>query len=141
MSMTVAAVPNDAAPMMELNTTPLIDVMLVLLVMLIVTIPLQSHAVKLDLPTGTPPRLAPDQMRNKVVVTQGGGLLFNGQAVTRSQLQALLDETGQAAVEPELQLQPAAGAPYGLVDEVLAMTRRAHLTRLGFVGNEAYARF
>lgn len=56
-------------------------------------------------------------------------------------LQALLDAAGQARDEPELQLRPVAGAPYGPVDEVLVMTRRAHLTRLGFVGNEAYGQF
>jgi biopolymer transport protein ExbD len=141
MSMSPLARVDDAAPMMEMNTTPLIDVMLVLLVMLIITIPLQTHAVKLDLPTGTPPTLQPDPLKNKVVVTSAGGLLFNGQSVSRLQLQGLLDLTAQQAVEPELQLQPASDAPYGPVDEVLAMTRRAHLTRLGFVGNEAYASF
>ena len=141
MSMTVAAAPRDAGPMMEMNTTPLIDVMLVLLVMLIITIPLQSHSVKLDLPNGTPPTGQPNPIRNKVVISEGGALLFNGRTVDGRQLQALLFETGQLRPEPELQLQPAPGAPYGIVDEVLVMTRRAQLTRLGFVGNEAYARF
>lgn len=132
---------DDAVPMTEMNTTPLIDVLLVLLVMLIITIPPQSHAVKLDLPNGPPPPVRLDPIKNKLVVTRGGGLLFNGASVSRGQLQALLDAAGQAPVEPELQLQPDSGAPYGPVDEVLAMTRLAHLTRLGFVGNEAYARF
>jgi biopolymer transport protein ExbD len=141
MSMTVAAAPQDHGPMMEMNTTPLIDVMLVLLVMLIITIPLQSHAVKLDLPSGTPPSAQPDRVKNKLVIGENGALLFNGRAVDRPQLEALLFESGQLQPEPELQLQPAPGAPYGTVDEVLAMTRRAQLTRLGFVGNEAYASF
>ena len=140
MSMTVAAAPQDHGPMMEMNTTPLIDVMLVLLVMLIITIPLQSHAVKLDLPNG-PPTVLPDRVKNKLVIGENGALLFNGRGVDRPQLEALLYATGQLRPEPELQLQPAPGAPYGTVDEVLAMTRRAQLTRLGFVGNEAYARF
>ncbi|WP_114228896.1 MULTISPECIES: ExbD/TolR family protein [Sphingomonas] len=131
----------DAAPMMEMNTTPLIDVMLVLLVMLIITIPQQTHAVKLYLPTGTPPTEELNPLKNKVVVSATGGLLFNGRAVDRLQLQALLTASGQLDPEPELQLQPEATAPYGPVDEVLAMTRRAQLTRLGFVGNESYARF
>jgi biopolymer transport protein ExbD len=141
MSPTVAAAPHDAGPMMEMNTTPLIDVMLVLLVMLIITIPLQSHSVKLDLPNGVPPLAEPDPVRNKVLVTASGALLFNGRQVDRAQLQRLLTASGQLPKEPELQLQPAATAPYGVVDEVLVMTRRAQLTRLGFVGNESYARF
>src|SRR6476469_5246712 len=107
MSMFLAPTPlNDAAPITELNTTPLIDVLLVLLVMLIITIPLQTHAVKLDLPNGAPPPVTLDPIKNKLVVTEGGGLLFNGVSVSRSQLQVLLDAAGQARDEPELQLQP-----------------------------------
>lgn len=141
MSLSAPAVRMDSSPMVEMNTTPLIDVLLVLLVMLIITIPLQTHAVKLDLPNGAPPPVTLDPIKNKLVVTEAGGLLFNGVSVSRPQLQALLDAAGQARDEPELQLQPVAGAPYGPVDEVLVMTRRAHLTRLGFVGNEAYGQF
>jgi biopolymer transport protein ExbD len=142
MSMFLAPTPlNDAAPITELNTTPLIDVMLVLLVMLIITIPLQSHAVKLDLPVGVKPQREVNAVKNKLVITDTGALLWNGQAVNRPHLQALLTAAGQLDPEPELQLQPAPAAPYGPVDQVLVMTRRAQLTRLGFVGNEAYERF
>jgi biopolymer transport protein ExbD len=139
--MAVLASPAPAAePMSELNTTPLIDVMLVLLVMFIITIPAQTHSVKLDLPNGSPP-VDLRQDRNKLVVTEAGALLFNGAAVTRPELQSLLLAAGQLPQEPELQLQPEAAAPYGVVDEVLVMTKKAGLKRLGFVGNEAYARF
>jgi biopolymer transport protein ExbD len=139
--MAVLASPAPAAePMSELNTTPLIDVMLVLLIMLIITIPAQTHSVKLDLPNGSPP-VDLRQGRNKLVVTEAGALLFNGAAVTRPELQSLLLAAGQLPQEPELQLQPEAAAPYGVVDEVLVMTKKAGLKRLGFVGNEAYARF
>jgi len=130
-----------AEPMEELNTTPLIDVMLVLLIMFIITIPPQTHAVELDLPNGPPPPVRVERDRNRLVITKAGGLLFNGTSVTGPQLQSLLFAAGELPQEPELQLQPAADAPYGIVDEVLTMTRKAQITRLGFVGNEAYARF
>lgn len=129
---------NSAEPMMELNTTPLIDIMLVLLIMFIITIPPQSHAVKLDLPNGT--HRAPDMLKNKVVITEDGALFFNGEQVSAPQLSALFDSMAQAEIKPELQLQPSADAPFGVVDDVLVRAKRAQLTRLGFVGNEAYAR-
>lgn len=131
----------SAEPMSDLNTTPLIDVMLVLIIMLIITIPSQTHSVSLDLPTGKPPLSPPLRDKNKVVVTEGGALLFNGRPVDRSELRVLLDATAQLPQEPELQLQPAALAPYGAVDEVLVAIRQARLSRVGFVGNEQYARF
>jgi biopolymer transport protein ExbD len=124
----------------ELNTTPLIDIMLVLLIMFIITIPPQSHAVKLDLPTGVA-EVRPDPLRNKVVVTEAGQLLFNGAAVSAGQLTTLFERMAQMPLQPELQLQPAAAAPYGAVDEVLVRAKKAELTRLGFVGNEAYRNF
>ena len=139
MAALIVAAPFTPEPMAELNTTPLIDVMLVLLIMFIITIPPQTHGVKLDLPSGLVTDVQRD--RNKLVITAEGALLFNGRSVTRTELQSLLTYAGQLSDEPELQLQPAATAPYGIVDEVLVMTKRAQLTRLGFVGNEAYARF
>ncbi len=130
----------DAVPMSELNTTPLIDVMLVLLIMFIITIPPQSHAVKLDLPAGErPTKLNP--IKNKVVVSAAGSLLFNGRPVTQAELRGLFATAAQMPVEPELQLQPDARAPYAVIDEVLVTAKRARLTRLGFVGNEAYRSF
>jgi biopolymer transport protein ExbD len=126
--------------MLDMNMTPLIDVLLVLLVMLIITIPLQTHAVKMDLPGATPP-VAVERVRNVLMIAPTGGLSWNGQAVSLLQLRDLLDRSVAAAVAPELHIQPAASAPYGVVDEVLAMTKKAEVTRVGFVGNEAYRRF
>ena len=136
----IASAAAVSEPMMELNTTPLIDIMLVLLIMFIITIPPQSHAVKLDLPRGEVD-VHPDPLRNKVVVTEAGGLLFNGAIVTAAELSTLFERMAQMTSQPELQLQPAPAAPYGAVDEVLVRAKRAELTRLGFVGNEAYGRF
>src|SRR5215210_4569392 len=79
----------ETVPMLDLNTTPLIDVMLVLLVMLIITIPPQSHAVKLDLPVGIAVP-APDPVKNMLVITEAGALAWNGERVSKLQLQALL---------------------------------------------------
>jgi biopolymer transport protein ExbD len=130
----VAAV--EPAPMMEMNTTPLIDVMLVLLVMMIITIPPQSHAVKIDLPSIGVPIANP--VRNLLVVTESGQALWNGEAVTNGQLRAVLGATAAMEPAPELHFQPDAKARYARVDEVLAMSKQAGVTKMGFVGNDAY---
>jgi biopolymer transport protein ExbD len=132
----------EGEPMMDINTTPLIDVMLVLLIMFIITIPIQTHAVKLDLPQNTnspPPPIEP--VKNKVVITAAGQVLWNGTPVDMLTLRQYLDQTQQMNPIPELHLQPEPNARYELVDEVLAVTKRAHVEKMGFVGNEAYANF
>jgi biopolymer transport protein ExbD len=130
-------------PMMDINTTPLIDVMLVLLIMFIITIPIQTHAVKIDLPVDQPNQLPPpiDPVKNKVVIEPGGAVLWNGSPVTMLQLRQYLDITTTMNPVPELHLQPHPEARYELVDEVLAVTKRANITKMGFVGNEAYINF
>ena len=127
-------------PMMEINTTPLIDVMLVLLIMFIITIPIQTHAVKLDLPVQqqNPPPQVIDPVKNTVVISANGNILWNGQPVSQPQLRSYLDTTQQLNPIPELHLQPDATARYELVDEVLAITKKAHVQKMGFVGNEYY---
>ena len=130
-------------PMMDMNVVTLIDVLLVLLIMFIITIPVQSHAVKLDLPqdqTDMPPPPI-DPVKNKVVVTASNQILWNGAPVSPQQLRLYLDATQQMDPIPELHLQPEPNARYELVDEVLAITKRAHVEKMGFVGNEAYATF
>ena len=135
--------PESAEPMMEINTTPLIDVMLVLLIMIIMTIPIQSHAVKLDLPQDQQnPNPPPgDPVKNKIVITPQGAVLWNGAPVDLTTLRQYLDLTTTMNPVPELHLQPDPQARYELVDEVLAVTKRARVTAMGFVGNEAYANF
>ena len=132
--------PESSEPMMEINTTPLIDVMLVLLIMIIMTIPIQSHAVKLDLPqdqqNNTPPPI--DPVKNKIVIMPDGIVLWNGAPVNLVTLRQYLDLTTTMRPTPELHLQPHPQARYELVDEVLAVTKRANVTKMGFVGNEAY---
>jgi biopolymer transport protein ExbD len=138
MAVIVAA---DSSPMGEINMTPLIDVMLVLLVMFIITIPLQTHAVKLDLPAECQSCPKPDALKNKLVITSGSALLWNGTAVSKQDLRYLLGQTARMEPQPELHFQPEAEARFELVDEVLAMTKRANVKRLGFVGNENYESF
>ena len=127
-------------PMMEMNMTPLIDVLLVLLIMFIITIPPQTHAVKLDLPQDSSDQPPPpvDPIKNKIVVTQAGAVLWNGAPVNLTQLRQYLDVTQQMDPIPELHLQPEPEARYELVDEVLAVTKQAKVSKMGFVGNEAY---
>ncbi|MEA3036266.1 MAG: biopolymer transport protein ExbD [Sphingomonadales bacterium] len=141
MAMAMAAAEGE--PMMDINTTPLIDVMLVLLIMFIITIPLQTHAVKLDLPQDQPNQQPPpvDPVKNKVVITPAGQVLWNGNPIDLLTLRQYLDQTQQMNPIPELHLQPDPNARYVLVDEVLAVTKRAHVEKMGFVGNEAYANF
>ena len=131
----------EGEPMMDINTTPLIDVMLVLLIMFIITIPIQTHAVKLDLPQDQPNNEPPpiDPIKNKIVVTPQGQILWNGTPVDPVRLRQYLEITTTMTPVPELHLQPDPQARYEVVDEVLAITKRANVTAMGFVGNEAYA--
>ena len=140
MAMQTTGSNREGEPMMEINTTPLIDVMLVLLIMLIVTIPPQTHAVKLDLPVNQPQNQPPpiDPVKNVVSINAQDQVLWNGGPVSMSQLRSYLDVTQQMNPIPELHLQPDATARYEIVDEVLAVTKRAHVQKMGFVGNEYY---
>jgi biopolymer transport protein ExbD len=139
----MAVAGDEDEPMMDINTTPLIDVMLVLLIMFIITIPLQTHAVKLDLPQDQPNQQPPpiDPVKNKIVITPANQVLWNGQQIDLVRLRQYLDVTQTMNPVPELHLQPEPNARYELVDEVLAVTKRARVEKMGFVGNEAYATF
>ena len=140
MAMQTTSSNTAGEPMMEMNMTPLIDVLLVLLIMFIITIPIQTHAVKLDLPQNDPNSVPPpvDPVKNKVVITAGGALLWNGTPVNQQQLRQYLDISQQMNPLPELHLQPEPTARYELVDEVLAVTKQARVEKMGFVGNEYY---
>jgi biopolymer transport protein ExbD len=139
MSMQTTGSNLEGDPMLDINVTPLIDVMLVLLIMFIITIPPQTHAVKLDLPVNQPNQRPPvDPVKNTVVVTAAGAILWNGAPISQEQLRTYLDATQQMDPTPELHLQPEAEARYELVDQVLAITKRAKVEKMGFVGNEYY---
>ncbi|HWW64441.1 MAG TPA: biopolymer transporter ExbD [Sphingomonadaceae bacterium] len=133
----------EGEPMLDINTTPLIDVMLVLLIMFIITIPIQTHAVKLDLPQDTPNQPPPpvEPTKNKVTIDAAGTVLWNGSPVSLTTLRQYLDITQTMNPVPELHLEPDAQARYAVVDQVLAITKRAQVEKMGFVGNEKYAGF
>lgn len=134
---------DNGEPMMEMNTTPLIDVMLVLLIMFIITIPIQTHAVKVDLPQDSSNQTQPlvDPVKNKIVVAQDGTLTWNANPVNEVTLNQFLEQSVQLTPEPELHFQPDAQARYDRVDEVLAIIKRANVSKLGFIGNEQYREF
>ncbi|MCC2601623.1 ExbD/TolR family protein [Sphingopyxis yananensis] len=140
--MAMAAGPrDDNEPMMDMNTTPLIDVMLVLLIMFIITIPVQTHAVKIDLPVPSDNAASNvDPVKNKVMIDSAGTITWNGTPVDLAQLSVFLEQTKALPVEPELQIQPDPYARYLVVDNVLAVVKRSGVGKLGFVGNEQYAR-
>ena len=131
---------DDGQPMMEMNTTPLIDVMLVLLIMLIVTIPAQTHAVKVDLPQNNQPSTPPpvEPQKNKITIDPQGNIFWNGSQIDLLTLRQYLDQSVQMRPEPELHFQPDPQARYEVVDETLAVIKRSAVTKLGFVGNEQY---
>ncbi|HEY8593073.1 MAG TPA: biopolymer transporter ExbD [Sphingomicrobium sp.] len=139
MSMQTTSDNNSGEPMLDINVTPLIDVMLVLLIMFIITLPIQTHAVKLDLPQATnepPPPV--DPVKNTVGVTAQDQITWNGNPINAAQLREYLDVTQQMNPVPELHLQPDATARYETVDQVLVITKQAHVQKMGFVGNEYY---
>jgi biopolymer transport protein ExbD len=139
MSMQTTSDNAAGEPMVDMNITPLIDVLLVLIIMLIITIPPQTHAVKLDLPQNIPQPQQPIQpLKNTVGITAQDQITWNGTPITQMQLRQYLEVTQQMNPVPELHLQPDATARYEIVDEVLAITKKAHVQKMGFVGNEYY---
>ena len=135
---------DDGEPMMEMNTTPLIDVLLVLLIMFIITIPIQTHAVKIDLPVADdtpPPPDAIDPVKNRLGITAQNELIWNDSPATLNQVRTYLAQTKSMVPEPELQFQPDPVSNYLTVDRVLAVIKDSGVTKFGFVGNEQYGVF
>ncbi len=138
--MAFASVSSPREPLSEINTTPLIDVMLVLLVMVILSIPITTHSLDLDLPQGIA-KTAPDPVRNSLVVTARGQLVWNGRDIVDAELGALLVRVRAMRPEPEVQFQPDAAASYERAAHVLQIVKASRITRFGFVGNERYRVF
>ena len=130
---------DEPGAISEINTTPLIDVMLVLLIMFIITIPAATHKVPLDLPH---PALSPLPPRpfHQLDIAADGSLFWNGAALPADQLQGRLLQLASDPATPELRLNAASEARYERIDRILAQVRIAGVERLGFIGNERYAR-
>jgi biopolymer transport protein ExbD len=141
MGMSVGNSSNAGEPMVDMNTTPLIDVMLVLLIMFIITIPVQTHATKLDLPppNNNPTNVKPDF--NVVAVDFLNTITWNDQQVSIQQLRSYFDAVGRQPLEsqPELRLQPDALSRYETTAQIMAQAQQAGITKMGFVGNEKYS--
>ena len=130
---------RDPDVMIDINTTPLIDVMLVLLVMLIITIPIQLHSVNLNLPTGNPPPPLVKPEIVKIDIDGAGMTYWNGEVVPdRATLEDKLRTAAAQAVQPELHLRPDKAAKYDIVAAVMVSSQRLGLTRIGIVGSEQF---
>ena len=141
--MAIAFASRNWEPLCEMNTTPLIDVLLVLLIVLLMSVPIATHSLDIPLPGEVPPPAVPkpNPVRNKVVLTAEGQILWNADAVSPGQLLAVLRQTRRYRVEPELQYEPEAAASYDLSARVLNIIKGSGVTRFGFVGNERYRTF
>ena len=146
MALFVAAGPVPARfadPLAELNTTPLIDVLLVLMIVFILSIPIASHTLPVDLPrpcidcTAAPA----NPVVNKITVDEAGTIFWNGAAIDQPRLARTLAATRTMPVEPELQYEPAADASYAVSVEVIRLIRASGVTKFGFVGNDRYRQF
>ena len=139
MGMQVGSGSDDDAPMMDINTTPLIDVMLVLIIMLIITIPIQTHAVKMNMPVGpssAPPK-PPEIIR--IDVDFDGTIGWNGVVVAdRAELENKLSQVAALPDQPEVHLRPNKLVSYKVVAMVMASAQRLGVTKIGLVGNEQF---
>ena len=129
---------GDDSSMVDINTTPLIDVMLVLLIVFIITIPVLTHAVKLDNPIGNPP---PPTVQPEVInleVDFDGTILWNTQPIDMTTLVSYLQSEAQKVPQPEVHLKPNKRARYDAVAKVLAAAQRNGIKKIGFVGNEQF---
>ena len=140
MAMTVGSVSSsDPDVMVDINTTPLIDVMLVLLIMLIITIPIQTHAVKLNMPIGNPPPpLTPPEVV-QIDVDFDGTVIWNGQVIPdRPTLEQKLQAAAALPTQPEIHLRPNKLVKYKSVATVMASAQRLGITKIGLVGSEQF---
>jgi biopolymer transport protein ExbD len=129
----------DDLPVADINTTPLIDVMLVLLVMIIITIPVQLHAVNLHLPVGDPPPLAHKPEVVQIDIAAGGSLSWNGTPVADSaDLKTRLAAAAAQPEQPEMHVRPDQGAKYDAFATVMVAANQAGLTKVGVTGSEQF---
>lgn len=127
--------------MLDINTTPLIDVMLVLIIMLIITIPIQLHSVNMNMPIGNPPPPTQEPRFVQIDVDFDGTILWDNEALpSRDQLEARLAEVAAEADQKEVRIRPNKLVEYHYVAQVLASAQRLGVTKLGMVGNEQFVK-
>ncbi|MBT9499595.1 MAG: biopolymer transporter ExbD [Burkholderiaceae bacterium] len=132
---------DEPEVMMDVNTTPLIDVMLVLLVMLIITIPIQLHSVNLNMPAGNPPPPTKPPIVVTIDVDFDGTVLWNGEALAdQAAVEAKLAVVAAEADQPEVHLRPNKLVEYNSVAAVMAAAQRLGVKKLGMVGNEQFVK-
>ena len=129
---------RDPEVMMDINTTPLIDVMLVLLVMLIITIPIQLHAVNLEMPVGAPPNNLPKPEKVQIDIDEKSVVYWQGLPVSAQELEADLDLISQQAVQPDVHVRPNKDCQYAVFANVLSSTKRKGLTKIAVIGSEQF---
>ena len=129
---------EEGEPLSEINTTPLIDVMLVLLIMLIVTLPPQRHAVKLDTPLPPPPNQPPppDDLPDpiRIIINYNGAISWGAEEVNRAELDNRLKIEAARNIQPEIHIEPDRDAQYGVVAHVMAAAQRIGLKKMGVIG-------
>lgn len=132
---------GDPDVMIEMNMTPLIDVMLVLIIMLIITIPIQNHAVNLSMPVSTPPHQSTPPEVISIDIDSDGTVRWNDQAIPdRPALEGKLQTIAAMPAQPEVHLRPNKLVPYKSVAAIMASAQRLGVTKLGLVGNEQFAK-
>ena len=130
---------SEPEVMMDINTTPLIDVMLVLLVMLIITIPIQLHSVNLNMPVGTPPPKLVEPQVVKIDIDERSTVYWNGlPVIDRNDLEYKMSEAAKSEPQPEIHVRPNKLAKYNTFAEVMVSAQRLGLTKLGVVGGEQF---
>jgi biopolymer transport protein ExbD len=129
---------GDPEVLMDINTTPLIDVMLVLLVMLIITIPIQLHAVSLDMPVGTPPvnNIKPEKIQ--IDIDESSVVYWQGLPVTAAELETNMEAVGLQASQPEVHIRPNKNSQYAVFANVLSTSKRKGLTKMAVIGSEQF---
>jgi biopolymer transport protein ExbD len=138
---TGGGIAGDPEVMIDINTTPLIDVMLVLIIMLIITIPIQLHTVNLNMPVGNPPPPTKEPVVVTIDIDFDGTVLWNGEAVAdRGALEARLARVAAEADQPEVHIRPNKLVEYKAVATVLASAQRLGVTKLGMIGNEQFVK-
>ena len=129
---------DEPQVMMEINTTPLIDVMLVLLVMLIITIPIQLHAVNLEMPVGTPPTNLVKPEKIQIVIDEKSTVYWQGLPVTQQELDNNMKTAAAQAVQPEVHVRPNKASQYAVFANVLSSSKRLGLTKIAVIGSEQF---